>query len=369
MANTAQRLSISVHPDLRDDWTALADAVELFIPKDPGCREYTRTRAYTLFPSSFVTPDWPAVQTALVAQFGAEKGDDQVGIETGVYGAAYIAGVLKETLVPDDRLCLQAIKVWLRRFTIALNACTLGVNQPNGIASPASAVRNASAATTAALIAALPAHHAVGELGASLVRTPSNSTSTSSDSTSASQKGSDANSPTPFSTPEPDVDRTTRHARLAGAPSPSPKPEVKLENVALDPILRPVATTRLLRPKTEDLGPAPAPNKVRRRSSRLARSRSPSPDLEDTKPFASPAPARKKRKTAAASPSLSPSPQHEAPQMSAAQYFASVFRCFRGLDGLDLEPDAPLRDPRLAALDCAFKRSVIAGPKVKAIRG
>ncbi|KAJ8293087.1 hypothetical protein OF846_003793 [Rhodotorula toruloides] len=371
MAHTGQPVSISVHPDLRDDWTALVNAVELFISNDPGCREYTRTRAYALFPPPFVTPDWPAVQHALVTQFGAEQGDDQAGIETGVYGAAYIAGVLKKTLVPDDRLCMHAIKVWLRRFTNALESCNTRIVQPNKIASPTPSTRDAFAATAVALTATSSASYKVGESSSSLVRTPSNSSSTSSDSTDASQKGRNAESPTPFSTPESLDERTTRQARHASAPSPSPKPEVKLEDVALDPIVRPIATTRLLRPKTEELGPVPALNDGRRRSSRLTRSRSPSPDLEDTKachsPFASPVPARKKRQTAAASPSPPPLPQFGAPQTSAAQYFASVLKGFRGLDGLDLEPDAPLRNPRLAALDCAFKRRSIAGPKVQAM--
>ncbi|CDR45098.1 RHTO0S10e05006g2_1 [Rhodotorula toruloides] len=367
MAHTGQPVSISVHPDLRDDWTALVNAVELFISNDPGCREYTRTRAYALFPPPFVTPDWPAVQHALVTQFGAEQGDDQAGIETGVYGAAYIAGVLKKTLVPDDRLCMHAIKVWLRRFTNALESCNTRIVQPNKIASPTPSTRDAFAATAVALTATSSASYKVGESSSSLVRTPSNSSSTSSDSTDASQKGRNAESPTPFSTPESLDERTTRQARHASAPSPSPKPEVKLEDVALDPIVRPIATTRLLRPKTEELGPVPALNDGRRRSSRLTRSRSPSPDLEDTKPFASPVPARKKRQTAAASPSPPPLPQFGAPQTSAAQYFASVLKGFRGLDGLDLEPDAPLRNPRLAALDCAFKHRSIAGPKVQAM--
>ncbi|KAL7341871.1 hypothetical protein BJY59DRAFT_692157 [Rhodotorula toruloides] len=283
MAHTGQPVSISVHPDLRDDWTALVNAVELFISNDPGCREYTRTRAYALFPPPFVTPDWPAVQHALVTQFGAEQGDDQAGIETGVYGAAYIAGVLKKTLVPDDRLCMHAIKVWLRRFTNALESCNTRIVQPNKIASPTPSTRDAFAATAVALTATSSASYKVGESSSSLVRTPSNSSSTSSDSTDASQKGRNAESPTPFSTPESLDERTTRQARHASAPSPSPKPEVKLEDVALDPIVRPIATTRLLRPKTEELGPVPALNDGRRRSSRLTRSRSPSPDLEDTK--------------------------------------------------------------------------------------
>ncbi|KAJ8293086.1 hypothetical protein OF846_003793 [Rhodotorula toruloides] len=394
MAHTGQPVSISVHPDLRDDWTALVNAVELFISNDPGCREYTRTRAYALFPPPFVTPDWPAVQHALVTQFGAEQGDDQAGIETGVYGAAYIAGVLKKTLVPDDRLCMHAIKVWLRRFTNALESCNTRIVQPNKIASPTPSTRDAFAATAVALTATSSASYKVGESSSSLVRTPSNSSSTSSDSTDASQKGRNAESPTPFSTPESLDERTTRQARHASAPSPSPKPEVKLEDVALDPIVRPIATTRLLRPKTEELGPVPALNDGRRRSSRLTRSRSPSPDLEDTKAchsvvstsnltytteltaFRFPcacseeATDRSSISVASAIAAVRSTPEligQPLVQTSAAQYFASVLKGFRGLDGLDLEPDAPLRNPRLAALDCAFKRRSIAGPKVQAM--
>ncbi|GEM10522.1 hypothetical protein Rt10032_c11g4539 [Rhodotorula toruloides] len=286
--------SVSVHPDLRDEWATLPNAVEHFVSKDPARREYNHpTRALTLFPNLAVTrnPDWPAVQRALVALFDAEEAGDKVGIEGSVFDAPYIGAVLEKTLVPADHSCVRAVKVWLRRSP---------VNQPNEVASPPPAIRGASLATLAAENDIKLAHHQSAKPGAPL--------------------HSGLCSPTPFSTPEPYAEDAQGLLRIAGAPPPAPKPAVKLELDAYSP--------------------------------------SPSPDAEDNKPPVSPSPARKKRKTAKTAQNGT-----QAPPTSAAQYFASIFKDLHALHGVNLEPGAPLRDTRLAALDCAFKRTATDGPK------